>query len=1226
MRPGSRSSLPRRARPSPILLRIGLGLAITATAISLLTCGLADQAPVARPEAEAQLPAKIVDPGFGPEDFLVVAGPAQPELAIAAVRTDGALRLAIETVEIAAGSEMVPAVGVGATKAVRLGIDTAKAERNAGRVRFSWLVAAADLGVAGEADWARLRAGVALRWTGGPPGTDRRRERYLHLDGGAPAQDLSPRLQDWRPLDLGDLAQRAADRRARLAVACVQPMDGEYSVVIEDGTGRRVRNLASGQRAAKGPLNVEWDGCDEDGQLVTEGTYRWRSLHHAGIAAEHAMGFCNADEPGYVPLLSNHCHFIAAAAGQERVVLAAVGTEGGFAMAAFDREGRWQQGFNPILGAGWDAVAVAVDGKHLYAAHDGQGWGMQIDKNKPGWTAEVGLTLTRFDLAGGQVVDYPGGKRWSELERHAWGPGSTEPALRTEMSLSGMALVGGRLYIGSRKAQAVLVVDPATGKQVASFPVASPGPLAAQGDRLAVLSGGRPLRLDPATGATTPLLPAAVDTEKLRITALALGEDGSTYLADGASHTVLVVAPSGATSVLGRPGGLYAGPWQAERMVAPAGLAVFGNRLWVAEDRTLPKRAVAWDLASRTVVRQIFGNPAYGGSGGGFDPKDPTRWIGEGALWKIDPVKRSAVPTAIVGWRTTGPMHWRWHRQDGRTWLIGLGMSGVIGELRDDGTLRAVAMWASAHGFSYAHDWNPPAAFVEAFNRTYPEMAFTPGSHGKPGHGPGTLWIDRNGDGAMQGEELEFTGKDRLAAAYWGNDQRDLSIRLAASIGGRDARIELKPSGVDARGVPLWPHLAEAMAQAVPLKDAPRGMRNLLGTSTVLPGGDLLVLGEPLACWAPDGGLRWRYPNQWSDVHGSHKAPLPQLGVLQGTLFVLGDAPLDDQGGVLVINGNHGRFFVLTTDGIYVDELFNDCRVAQKRDADLVGGECFGGTFGKGEDGAYWLQTGGEGFRLYRMRGLDRVSRSAGSITVSAAQLMAAERRLARRQADSAVERRAAWPRLQQGKGWPDWNIQWDKSGQFAAKARCAWDASSLHVQWEVRDASPWSNNGKDWTLLFKSGDSVDLQLGTDAGADPRRRAPVPGDLRLLVAPMGAENAVVLYRHRVPGAPTPMAFSSPWRTEQVDVVKRLDTAQVKIEKGADWYRVALTVPLAELGLKPEPGKSHRADFGAIFGDEQGTINLLRSYWSNQATGLVNDVPGEIMLQPELWGNLTVEAP
>ena len=63
------------------------------------------------------------------------------------------------------------------------------------------------------------------------------------------------------------------------------------------------------------------------------------------------------------------------------------------------------------------------------------------------------------------------------------------------------------------------------------------------------------------------------------------------------------------------------------------------------------------------------------------------------------------------------------------------------------------------------------------------------------------------------------------------------------------------------------------------------------------------------------------------------------------------------------------------------------------------------------------------------------------------------------------------------------------------------------------------------------------------------------------------------------------------------------------------------MPLASLGLTRPGGRSFRADFGVIFGDPEGTINMLRSYWSNQATGLVSDVPGEIMLSPNLWGTV-----
>ena len=55
------------------------------------------------------------------------------------------------------------------------------------------------------------------------------------------------------------------------------------------------------------------------------------------------------------------------------------------------------------------------------------------------------------------------------------------------------------------------------------------------------------------------------------------------------------------------------------------------------------------------------------------------------------------------------------------------------------------------------------------------------------------------------------------------------------------------------------------------------------------------------------------------------------------------------------------------------------------------------------------------------------------------------------------------------------------------------------------KDASPWVNNGKDWQTVFKTGDSVDLQLGTDPAANPKRTGAVPGDLRLLIAPSRAE-------------------------------------------------------------------------------------------------------------------------
>ena len=42
---------------------------------------------------------------------------------------------------------------------------------------------------------------------------------------------------------------------------------------------------------------------------------------------------------------------------------------------------------------------------------------------------------------------------------------------------------------------------------------------------------------------------------------------------------------------------------------------------------------------------------------------------------------------------------------------------------------------------------------------------------------------------------------------------------------------------------------------------------------------------------------------------------------------------------------------------------------------------------------------------------------------------------------------------------------------------RAAHDTRNLYLSYRVVDESPWVNHGRDWQQLFKTGDSVDLQL-----------------------------------------------------------------------------------------------------------------------------------------------------
>jgi hypothetical protein len=297
----------------------------------------------------------------------------------------------------------------------------------------------------------------------------------------------------------------------------------------------------------------------------------------------------------------------------------------------------------------------------------------------------------------------------------------------------------------------------------------------------------------------------------------------------------------------------------------------------------------------------------------------------------------------------------------------------------------------------------------------------------------------------------------------------------------------------------------------------------------------------------------------------------------------------------------------------------------------MIGGECFGGFFGRSRrDGNYYLQSGHIRYQIYRLHGLDGVQRSQGVLDVGPAQVAAAERAKIAQIAGASAPREAAVPARQEPlviDGLDgDWagtaEICWDRDGRFPVSVRAARDDDHLYLFYTVRDGSPWRNTGTDLTLLFKTGDSVDLQLGGDPGANPDRLGPVPGDFRLLIAPFEGRNAAVLYRHRLAGESDPVTFTSPWRSETVDSVSELARARVAVVTAADGYRLEAAIPLADLGLGPRPGRSYRADFGVLYGDDAGETTLLRSYWSNRATGLVNDVPGEIMLTPRLWGTVT----
>ncbi len=180
-----------------------------------------------------------------------------------------------------------------------------------------------------------------------------------------------------------------------------------------------------------------------------------------------------------------------------------------------------------------------------------------------------------------------------------------------------------------------------------------------------------------------------------------------------------------------------------------------------------------------------------------------------------------------------------------------------------------------------------------------------------------------------------------------------------------------------------------------------------------------------------------------------------------------------------------------------------------------------------------------------------------------------------------------------------------------------------LYLAYEIVRRGPLKNQGQQWDRLFKTGASVDLQIGTDPGAPTDRRGPVAGDKRLLMTFMGDEPTAVLYEAEVPGTPPDKAWHvvSPVGSASFDRVSLLPKPRLFAAGTDDRYVLEAAIPLTALGLKITPGLRLKMDWGVLSSGPDGTEVLRREYWANKATQITSDAPSEAELHPALWGHI-----
>jgi hypothetical protein len=304
--------------------------------------------------------------------------------------------------------------------------------------------------------------------------------------------------------------------------------------------------------------------------------------------------------------------------------------------------------------------------------------------------------------------------------------------------------------------------------------------------------------------------------------------------------------------------------------------------------------------------------------------------------------------------------------------------------------------------------------------------------------------------------------------------------------------------------------------------------------------------------------------------------------------------------------------------------------------------ECYHPTMTQTTDGKVYLQAGKNRTTLIRLDGLDTVCRfDAGMLKLTTELLVRAkeyqvnlsgQRAVGQADADAplTVAIRDQAPTVD-GK-LDDWKgADWAKIDDRSRAAVCV-SGDKLYVAYHIDYEYRLENSPDSLDSLFKGGPALDLTIGADPQANPRRTTPVPGDIRLLVTRVDNQTRAAVFRAVVPGTEDPIKYESPIGGATIDQVEDISN-KVKLagDKHADktdqmrrgvpviqrYSDFEFSVPISALGLAPKDGLTIRGDVGLLLGQRGATAD--RVYWHNKSNTMTSDLPTEARLTPHLWG-------
>jgi len=727
---------------------------------------------------------------------------------------------------------------------------------------------------------------------------------------------------------------------------------GYVTLVIEDQSGKRVRNLISETPFPAGQNVAWWDGLDDlgrdtdaashavyhvPGQLVSPGTYKVRGLVRPDIHLNYELTpYTNGNPPWRTAdrgseWLANHTApsamlFVPAGVAPARdgkpsssggqILVGSFVSEGGSGLAWIDEEGHKLFGQMWLGGVWTGASHLAMDqGDHpvpgVYA-YAGAGW--HGDKYN-GNVAELRLHElvgpaqkgaaphdTRFGTGEDQPVLTP---TYKIPAAPPSGPNVALASTGNANPLGGLAVRNGLLVASLPGSNLLVFVDAAAHKELGTASLPSPGGLAfdRQG-HLLVLSGSNLLSFQLAADPTQLPAPQTLITGLDHPQQMTLDAAGKIYVSVwGQLHQVEVFDAAGKPAgTIGTPGVPAVGPYDPTKMHYPNGLTIDDhNRLWVAETDKAPKRISVWTLDGQ-FVKAFYGPQAYGG-GGWLDSEDKTRFFytdeGGGQELKLDWATGSSVPVSIYMRTDTGdfPLAGRYVGVAPQTPIHHAGLTYLTNAFNSSPTsgTRSAEIWLLQNGVA-----RPVAGLgnvLDAAGQLLPAFAdpayktLLPANYDKVG----TLfaWSDANDDGQIQPSEVSFyqppQGDAKGQIPVDGvTVGSDLAFNVAMA---GDSALHFAPLGFTKGGAPLFDATkGAALVTGVQRPSSSGGNQTLTsGDWTIFTTGPAPFASQSMA-GAQKGVPLWSYPSLWPGLHASHISPLPDTpGELIGTTRLIGE-------------------------------------------------------------------------------------------------------------------------------------------------------------------------------------------------------------------------------------------------------------------------------------------------------------------------------------------------